>query len=622
MKKHITLFIVCLLVIGLGAQETETSLTSTIEEVRVFTQGAQITRNARTILPEGESTIVLTGLSAVMDPNSVRIVFPVATQYFASLLAVNHRYDYLGEQERNENVATLKGEKDGLENALAQKQAEIEVLEAEAKLLQANQQIGGQQNGYALDDLRSISSFYRERLLTIRRQQISLGQQTDSLKTEIEKRRLQLAELQQKSDTKGSELVLKIKARRQGELSFTFSYLCRDAGWFPGYDLRVQDVDSPVQLTYKARVHQNTGENWTNVRLLLSNADPTQAGSAPALPPYYLSERMQYMRNNDLNARGIYNPAVRQIKGVITDNYGEPLIGATVLLKGTSVGTTTDLNGGYQLPVPVGTRNIVVTYLGYQTVERSISQEVLNISMDEDIQRLEEVVITGYALQGRVRGVQTTETAAVPTEVIEYSTSVDFEVSEPYTIPSNGKEYSINLQNHPLPATYEYRIVPKANEKAYLQAFVTQWEQYQLLTGEANLFFEGAFLGKSLLDTRYVQDTLTLDLGRDQGISVQREEVRAFSKSVFLGNKKETTRAWRITLRNNKQSKVSTTVIDQVPVSQAKDIAVAVEEVSGGLVNEETGQVTWEIELAPQQSKELLLRYSVRYPKGYQLIIK
>lgn len=75
MKKHITLFIACLLIISLGAQETTTSLTSTIEEVRVFTQGAQVTRKARTILPEGESTIVLTGLSAGMDPNSVRIVF-------------------------------------------------------------------------------------------------------------------------------------------------------------------------------------------------------------------------------------------------------------------------------------------------------------------------------------------------------------------------------------------------------------------------------------------------------------------------------------------------------------------------------------------------------------------
>jgi len=119
-----------------------------------------------------------------------------------------------------------------------------------------------------------------------------------------------------------------------------------------------------------------------------------------------------------------------------------------------------------------------------------------------------------------------------------------------------------------------------------------------------------------------VRDTLKLDLGIDRGVSVQREEIQDFSKSSLFGGKRTTTKAWRITLRNNKEEAVTLTIEDQVPVSQEKDIGVDIQELSGGQLDPETGLVTWQRQLAPKETVTLNIRYQVRAPAEYDLIIR
>ncbi|MBP9078252.1 MAG: DUF4139 domain-containing protein, partial [Haliscomenobacter sp.] len=176
--------------------------------------------------------------------------------------------------------------------------------------------------------------------------------------------------------------------------------------------------------------------------------------------------------------------------------------------------------------------------------------------------------------------------------------------------------------NVSLNASYEYQVVPKLEKSAYLTAFVTDWEQHNLLEGEANLFFEDTYLGRSLLDTRLVTDTLKLSLGRDRGVSIDRQTVREFTRRSFVGAKKTETRTYRILVRNAKAQPIKIVVYDQIPVSRNKEIEVTPIQLSGGELRSETGQVTWTLQLAPGEQKELLLQYEVRYPKGMNLKVE
>ena len=120
------------------------------------------------------------------------------------------------------------------------------------------------------------------------------------------------------------------------------------------------------------------------------------------------------------------------------------------------------------------------------------------------------------------------QTAADYTRVSESQTNVEFIVDVPYTIVSDGQEHAVELATHTLPAKYEYHAVRKLEKDVFLIAKITGWESLNLLSGQANLFFEDKYVGKSHIETRQTDDTLTLSLGRDKNITVTRIRKKDF----------------------------------------------------------------------------------------------
>lgn len=213
-------------------------------------------------------------------------------------------------------------------------------------------------------------------------------------------------------------------------------------------------------------------------------------------------------------------------------------------------------------------------------------------------------------------------TAASYTTVSEGQTQILFEIKIPYTIPCDGQENMVEISGFSIPATFAYHVVPKLDRDAFLQAILTDWKEYNLLPGEMNLFFEGTYVGKSFLDTRSTGDNLELSLGRDRQIIIDRTIMRDYSKKQFLGNKVTDTRSWEIRIRNNKSAPVHLVVQDQFPVSTNKEIEVSLIESSGASVNHNTGILTWDIRLQPDESRILRVGYEVKYPSGKNIILE
>lgn len=95
-------------------------------------------------------------------------------------------------------------------------------------------------------------------------------------------------------------------------------------------------------------------------------------------------------------------PTVLPVSGTISDQSGEPLIGVNVLIKGSSLGTVTDVDGRFSLEVTNGDETLVISYIGYETQEVPInSQSVLQITLVENSATLDEIVVVGYGTQGK-----------------------------------------------------------------------------------------------------------------------------------------------------------------------------------------------------------------------------
>ena len=214
--------------------------------------------------------------------------------------------------------------------------------------------------------------------------------------------------------------------------------------------------------------------------------------------------------------------------------------------------------------------------------------------------------------------------AAVPVSVEKKvgETTITFDIAVPYSIPSDGKIQTVEIQRLAVPADYKYVTLPKLSPLAYLTANITDWEKFSLQSGEATLYFENSFVGKSNLNVNQLTDTLTLSLGTDNSILVKREKRKDFTSKKIIGSNKTETFSYLLTIRNNKSVPVKITLNDQIPVSSNSGITVETIELSGGRYNEQTGEIKWDLDIKQQETKQIILTYSVRYPKDKTIILE
>ncbi|WP_282135941.1 DUF4139 domain-containing protein [Seonamhaeicola maritimus] len=201
-------------------------------------------------------------------------------------------------------------------------------------------------------------------------------------------------------------------------------------------------------------------------------------------------------------------------------------------------------------------------------------------------------------------------------DIIEQGiTNQRFEIKKVYSIPSDGDLTVINIDTYKVPASYSYFSAPIINENVFLTAKIGDWEQYNLLPGEANIYFEGSFSGKTNINPQATTDSLTVSLGVDPNVVVKRTTLNNFKKTASIGSSKTLNKAFEIEVKNNKSSTVNLILMDRIPVSQNKDIKI--DDIDSGSSEYDTkkGILKWDLKLQSHTSEKFKLSYSVKYPK-------
>jgi uncharacterized protein (TIGR02231 family) len=201
-------------------------------------------------------------------------------------------------------------------------------------------------------------------------------------------------------------------------------------------------------------------------------------------------------------------------------------------------------------------------------------------------------------------------------------TTITFDIALPYSVASDGKIQTIEIQRSSIPAEYRYVTIPKVSPLAYLTGNITNWAEQSLQSGEATLYFENTFVGKSFLNVNQLTDTLTLSLGNDNSILVKREKRKDYTSKRVIGTNKTDIFSFLITIRNNKTTPVKIGLKDQIPVSSNSSITVEAQELTGGRFNSQTGEVRWDLDIKPQETRQIILTYSVKYPKDRNVILE
>ncbi len=504
---------------------------SDIKEVKLYQTGAMVSRTGKAQVNSGLQEVVFDGLSPYINPESITL------KGFgdAIILNVSFQQNYLMDRKKSKEVTSLEDLLDSMTFKSQQILNRISTLNELQIVLQANKSIGGATNGVLADELELVIEYYNKKSNAIKDDILENNLKSKKLNEQIEKIKQQLSQLNIKKNQPVGNIIVSIDAKTKGNVNFDLSYVIgSNASWYSFYDLRAKDINSPIELVCKAKVNQNTGEDWKNVKLKLNTGNPSEGVIKPELYPWYL--------NLFVDRPILYRDATMSVP----------------MMNGAAMDSNKEMKAAKM-----------------ESVQVQVNQNQL---------------------------------------------SSDFEIMNPYSIPSDGKEYQVDIQKYELKANYIYEATPKLDADAFLTAKITNWEDLSLTAGSANVYFDGAYVGATYFNPSQTGDTLTVSLGRDKKITIKREKLKDLSGSKLFGSNRERSFTYAISVKNGKTAPLNITILDQVPVSNAKEIEVKMGDNSGADYNSETGIVKWNLIIQPSETQKKNLSFSVKYPKDKQVV--
>lgn len=598
-----------------GTVAAEITTGSTVNRVTVYPSGVRIERSAIVELVRGTNEVIITPLQGSIDMESITVTVDGNVTVMSVIPAVNFMQSPVATAETDR----LNRQKKDLELKIAFQENLVYVLNEEEQALKENRRIQGDPQLSGILYLRDVMDFYRQRLTEISTKRLEIRREISELNDELRRVENQLAVQRRARGEAVTEVKLLLNSPVEMNGTVRVSYFSGDAEWQPVYDVRVEDVTSPLKLQYKAGITQRTGENWDNVEIFLSSSAPLKGQQSPVLNPWRIDFPRMLRGSNSVSAfqesrRLVRDGTEMQLSGIVLDAAtSEPLPEANVLIPGTGAGVVTNQQGFFNIQVPSSVNELEVRFIGYQTQRVPVSSNMITIAMHAADLALDELVVSGYS----------SVSAAAPSAIVmDTPLSFNFEVPVRYTVTGDGEVQKVVITEYDLDAQYTYLAIPKIEEKIWLQARISDWERLNLLNGRANLFLGSTYLGNSQINPSVLTDTLALNLGVDEGIIIDRTKADQYSSRSFLGGRVTQTLTWDIEVRNTKRFPVTIRLTDQIPVSNRREISVELTEAGGARLNDETGELVWLMEIGPNQSETVRFSYQVRHPSDEKVVLE
>ena len=614
------------------------SLKSTVSKVTVFSDRALITRSARETVPAGIQTILVPHLpTALMDQSlrvsgvsdrAAKITDVKIEQVFLDTIPESRKSDLY------KRLNALRLEK----NALERKNL---LLKSQSEAVDALQENYTKSLNNPNPNHKAATEEWEKLLQFVERKKTDFADKMESLRIEIEvkQEKIQVLEQEIRNTTGGSgkaekQVSVTLNVTEGGPIDFEVSYIISGVSWSPSYEARVTSTEKALQLFYYGMVQQTSGENWNNIDLILSTAQPAISSQIPSINKWNLDAAPVYAQihrvlqkqksmDQPMSERtGMGNTLTGRIVDVSTN---EPLIGANIVLQGTSLGGSTNIDGTYSIyNIPEGRYTVSASMIGYRKVYRNdvyISKttgakqnfylQAENIQGEEVVvmaQRSEQMADMATSASMIVQAEESTTKAEI--------TSSSFTITSKQSIPSDNQSHKVGISLENLPIEFAYDIIPKSVQAAYLTGKGKHAKEYPLLAGETNVFLDNSFVATIPLKTIMPNDSFAINLGVDEAIRVERKLVSRFTEQVgTFSTKIRTTYEFEFKIENHKKYDVEVKLYDQIPVSRNEKIVVEqIEPNPKTMLPDADGILMWKLTLPANEKRSFKLKFSVERP--------
>lgn len=268
------------------AQINKKEVKSAITEVKLFLIGAELKRTGKVNLGQGTTNLVLTNISPKMLKESIQVTFPESvkiTNVISGLKTITvKKRDSLRIARLGDSLEVYKKEIRRINSSLTTYEGEKDVIEQ-------NKLLKNEKGGVTVAELEKLSEFYRKRLTEINTKIFEFHEQITAINSRMKILNDTIAKISVEKKEQWYEINVTVYSATQQNAEFILKYLVGGTGWSPNYDIRVKDVENQIDMEYKAKVLNQCGEDWNDVKLSFSSAMPFESQEAPVLEPWRLS---------------------------------------------------------------------------------------------------------------------------------------------------------------------------------------------------------------------------------------------------------------------------------------------------------------------------------------------
>jgi uncharacterized protein (TIGR02231 family) len=242
--------------------------------------------------------------------------------------------------------------------------------------------------------------------------------------------------------------------------------------------------------------------------------------------------------------------------------------------------------------------------------------------------RMNKKMDIGNALQGRVAGVNIEKIQAEEAEALQTMATMEnfteekdkglvteYEITTPYTILSDGTPQLVEIKSAVVQPEFKHIAIPKTEKDPVIIAQIMDWEKLNLLAGTANIYFSDSYIGSTNIDPNNMRDTLEVPIVKDKKVIVTRDRIKDFTSKKLIGLNMRQEYGYLITIRNANKEAVNVTLQDQIPLSQDSQIEVEFVNDSNAKYDPITGKLSWEFHIDPTETKKVIFKFAVKYPK-------
>ncbi len=529
------MFVFCRVCIGAAAAQ---EVTGSVSEVIVYRGQALVTRTIKLDLPQGGSELVVRKLPNKIVPESLY------AQASGDVTVSSVRYrERAVEEDTREEVKKLDAEIEKLQTKLRHAEMNLRLINENRSSISKLQNLtisAGQSDLdrglLQYDPLEKLFGLVETKRAEYHKKQLELDDEVLELKKQSQLLLRKRNELRAGRSRSEREAVLFVSSPTTGEAAIELRYLVNDAGWLPQYNLRAEPDKSEVSIEYNAVIHQASGEDWSNVVMSLSTAQPTMEAGAPELEP------MEVMLTP-----------------------GAPSLGRVFYQK------LRDVSSGPRAAMEAEEPVYRDLSDQFQQLERSrrqiarkgrLAQSTLN-TMAEGRQMMEL-----QADKDAVRKIQSAEKKFARTEGV----SVTYDLGGKLSMPSRSDQQLLTIAAFSAKAEFLHIATPLLTDYVYLQADITNNSKTIMLAGPASMYLDGGFVGKANIEAVTIGEEFTTGFGVDSQVRITRE-FKDKEVDTLWGNRVEEY-DYRIAIDNYKNMPVKLQLLERIPYTEDEDLEI------------------------------------------------